>query len=133
MKKVEIYYVILYLLVIFIFEKIYNTISSSQDSHYIIEFVALFLVGLLLGFDKQLLFSKKIHFNKSRFFLAFVPIFLILSIIFCVDLIAYLNINVKYPNLILTLRNIIIYKQVGFVLLGYFLSTSFTLNIHELP
>ncbi len=125
MKIIEKTYVIIFLFVIFASEKLYMSLTTTRNNHFIVEFIFLFLAGILLGFDKQILLNKRIYFNKWRFLYTFVPVLLVAAIAF-IDFLMYLGIFLPLPEFTIAIRFNIAYKQICLVLLGYFLITSFS-------
>lgn len=122
--KKEILYVPIYLIVIYLFESFLK--FEDKNLHFIVEFICLFLTGIFIGIDKEFLTNQisKIGFDKVRFILTFVP----LSVFLLILIGNYFVQNTKLPYFLVRLQGIIMYKQVGMVLVGYFLTSSIKLE-----
>lgn len=121
----EVLYVPIYIVLIYLFEKLFY--FKDRNLHYIVEFLCLFIAGVLIGLDKDLFNNKfkEVKFDKVKFLITFVPLFVFLFVLIGIDFLAFFGFgNIKLPNFIVILQGIIMYKQVGMVLLGYFLSSN---------
>ena len=102
--------------------------------HYVVEFISLFITGLLIGIDKRTVCNhkRKIILDKERLMMTFVPLIFILFIIFGANFIGLSGAkNILLYSFLNTLTGIIMYKQVGMVLLGYFITSSMKFSCKE--
>lgn len=126
----EVFYIPAFLVLIYLYDMIFAT--SNQISHYVLEFICLFFTGILIGFEKNIVFDSKwkFLFNVKRFFITFMPLFCMMLIVFWMGIIYLTGITfINLPNIFTFLERIVMYKQVGSVLLGYFITSNIELHI----
>lgn len=128
----EVLYVPVFLIFIYFLEIFFISDNKDRSLHYSLEFLCLFLTGIFIGLENKIVIGCKwkIAFNIKRFVITFLPISLILLISFCISIGSLLGIeDIKLPHFIIPLVTTVMYKQVGMVLLGYFITSSLTFHI----
>lgn len=126
----EVFYVPVFLVLVYVLVSLFY--SYNGNSHFILEFICLFITGIFIGIEKNIVHGPKwrISFNLKRLLLTFVPLVIVMIIVFGMSIINFLGIeSINLPYIFMILESNIIYKQVGVVLLGYFLTSNITYQI----
>ncbi len=100
----QVFYVPIYIVLIYLFERLFY--FKDRNLHYIVEFLCLFIAGVLIGLNKDLLNnkSKNVKFDKVRFLITFIPLFVVLFVLIGLNFLVFIGFdNIMLPNFIVIL------------------------------